>query len=86
VAEWVQVDQTWTAAFGPACDGSPELEVRQYAAGRYTLCVRFDGDRSVMRAAAFPDSTAARRAAVDFAFSVLGESHREQILGLSLAR
>lgn len=81
MAEWVQVDQTWTVAFGTGA--GPRLEVRRYAQGRYTLCVRFENGRTVMRAAAYPDGEAARRAAVDFAFSVLGEEHQEQIAALA---
>ncbi|BDG08391.1 hypothetical protein AMPC_15040 [Anaeromyxobacter paludicola] len=84
MAEWVRVDQTWTAAFGAPGD-PPLLEVRQYAAGRYTLCVRLSNGRAVMRAAAFTDGEEAKRAGVAFARAVLGEPHREQIEQLARA-
>ncbi len=83
MAEWVQADQTWTATFGTEAEGGPRLEVRRYSEGRYTLCVRFENGRTVMRAASYPDGAAARRAAVDFAFSVLDEAHHEKIRALA---
>lgn len=83
MAEWVQVDQTWTATFGTEAEGGPQLQVRRYSEGRYTLSVRFDNGRTVMRAAAYPDEGTARRAAVEFAFSVLGEAHRARIATLA---
>ncbi len=85
MAEWENIEGTWTAALADAfgCERQPRIEVREYSTGRWSLSILLSTGKIVMRSGLYPDAAAAQLAAVELAMEALRVQHRDELLRLS---